>query len=388
LKHPGKHSSLDQAVAKSIQLFKQRISSIRWDSNLFPRLLFSLISLTLLLTACEPESVSLERLDTPPFRIVFAGDLLLGDAAQPFLSEKGYMWPFEHVSHLIDGDFAIANGEGPITANNEPWDPDQRWSYNAQPQTAQTLSDVGFSAIGLSNNHAMDRGSQGIDESIAHLASNGLVLFGAGVNLVDAQAPLLIETQYGIVAVVALGEYWGWARTADMGQGGTIPLTSSTINEAFRNARDLGAKWVVGFVHWGRNYANVTDEQRRWAAEFAEAGYDLIIGHGSHSIQLLEIIQGMPVFYSIGNFVFGTPGRFTEEFPGFGLVVTSDLGPQGFLSLSIRCIQTDNNIINFQPKPCTPIQSQDVLGSLSDRLIIEDNVALFTWKFRKQTISP
>ena len=362
-----------------LQLFKSDTAPFHAEYDLFSPLLLALIWLMFLLTGCQQESESLEQHDGPPFQIVFVGDLLLGDAAQSLLDEKGYGWPFEHISDLIEGDYAIANGEGPITAEEEPWDPDQRWSYNARPEAAQALAEVGFEAVGFSNNHAMDRGPQGIVDTLAHLETSDLAFFGAGSNRADAESPLLIETPYGIVGVVGLSENWGNDWTAAKNQAGTVPLSRESINRGFRLARDAGADWVIGYVHWGKNYAEINADQRRWAREFAQVGYDLVIGHGAHSVQPIKIIQGMPVLYSIGNFVFGTPGRFSEEFPGFGLVVTSELGPEGFDRLLISCIQTDNEIVNYQPQPCTPAQAQEVLGSLSDGLIIQDDVAVFDW---------
>ena len=87
----------------------------------------------------------------------------------------------------------------------------------------------------------------------------------------------------------------------------------------------------------------------------------------------------MPVVYSLGNLVFGTLGRFTQDFPGFGLVVTSRLGPDGFDSLVIRCIQTNNESVDFQPRPCTSPQAQEVLGGLNPNVVVQDDVGVLSW---------
>ncbi|MDH5606227.1 MAG: hypothetical protein OEY93_05015, partial [Anaerolineae bacterium] len=95
-------------------------------------------------------------------------------------------------------------------------------------------------------------------------------------------------------------------------------------------------------------------------------------------VQSIEIVEGMPVVYSLGNFVFGTPGRFTPDYPGYGLLVISQLGPQGFGSLVIHCIQTDNDIVAYQPRPCTNDQSQEVLGTLHPGVFIQENTGLLS----------
>jgi poly-gamma-glutamate capsule biosynthesis protein CapA/YwtB (metallophosphatase superfamily) len=317
--------------------------------------------------------------DFTPYQIVFVGDILIGDAAQPLLDENGYFWPFEHLSEVLAGDYLIGNGEAPVTTIEEPWDADQRWSYNAQPEAAEALAQAGFDALGYSNNHALDRGAAGLADTITNLAANSLEFFGAGLDSQQAAAPLLLETPYGLVGVVALSEDWGADRTAETDQAGSIPLTKASIRAGYRLAEDAGADWIVAYVHWGTNYADISQQQRRWARDFTNAGYDLVIGHGAHSLQQIEILDGIPVFYSLGNFVFNTPGRFSEEFPGFGLVVSASLGPNGFYQAELRCLQTDNQIVSFQPQPCSPQQALEVFSSLYQGFTIQKDYAVLSW---------
>jgi hypothetical protein len=332
------------------------------------------------LPACQPEvSPAPLNPDAPPFELVFAGDLLLADAAQPLLDQHGYTWPFEHITALLEGEYLIANAEGPITTLTQPWDPDQRWSYNAQPAAAQALAEIGIDALGFSNNHTMDRGVEGITDTLTHLEAHRIAAFGAGLNLAQAQQPLLIETPHGIVAVIALGENWGADRTAGENTAGTVPLSKASIKNGYEIAQAAGADWVIAYLHWGSNYSEISDTQRRWGKEFARVGYHLVIGHGAHSLQPIEIINGIPVVYGLGNFVFGTPGRFSEEFPGYGLIAAAELGPNGFDRLRLNCIQTDNQIVYFQPQPCTPAQAQQVFSSLFDGLLIEGDTAILRW---------
>ena len=225
----------------------------------------------------------------------------------------------------------------------------------------------------------MDRGPGGITDTITHLAANNLKVFGAGLNITQAEAPLFVETPYSVVAVVALGYDWGDGRTASEDSAGTVPLSKASIQRGFDLAQTAGADWVVAYVHWGGNYSEISDQQRRWANEFAQAGYNLVIGHGAHSLQSIEIIGDMPVIFSLGNSVFGTPGRFSDDFSGYGLFATAELGPDGFESLVLRCIQTDNQMVNFQPQPCTQTQAQKVLKPLYTELILNQNFGILSW---------
>ena len=97
----------------------------------------------------------------------------------------------------------------------------------------------------------------------------------------------------------------------------------------------------MAYVQWGENYSPVDERQHAFAHALATAGYDLVIGLHPHVVQPVEIVSGVPVIYSLGNYVFTTAGRFNDAVPGFGLTVTTEFRP-GRLTLTMRCIQTDN----------------------------------------------
>ena len=275
------------------------------------------------------------------FEIVWVGDILLADAAVSSLDAHGYTWPFANLRSLMTGDFLIGIAEGPITVRTEH-NPLQRWSYNADPKAAAALREVGFDALSLANNHVFDRGPEGVRDTIRHLEAAGIRHFGAGMDDAQASAPLLIETPHGVVGVLGFG---------DRRRYYSIASEYRPWHHLFRCAehcpgqgdRDRGgARWIIAFVHWGKNYAPVTNTQRRVAATFAAAGYDLVIGAHPHVPQPVDVIDGMPVLYSLGNFVFGTPGRFSNDAPGYGLVARTVIGAKGIEHIAVSCIRTDN----------------------------------------------
>jgi len=341
------------------------------------RSLIILLAALLMLGGAQIASGCQERSDI--YEIVWTGDILLADAAQPYLDEHGYTWPFEHVQPLLEGDFVIGNAEGPITERSQPYFERQRWSYNAEPEAAQALAEVGFDALGLSNNHAYDRGPEGLADTIEHLKAAEIEPFGAGMDGEEAAAPLLVETPYGLVAVLALSEEWSTGAVAGPGQPGTVPFGGGTIARGKELAEAAGARWTIAYVHWGENYSTVTSKQRRLAASFAQAGYDLVIGHHPHVQQEVELIDGMPVIYSLGNFTFGSEGRFTEEFPGYGLVARTLLGEEGFAGIELACILTDNDFVEYQPQPCDEEQARAVMEGLGPLVVWQDGIGLVEW---------
>jgi hypothetical protein len=113
----------------------------------------------------------------------------------------------------------------------------------------------------------------------------------------------------------------------------------------------------------------VNDRQRRLAEDLAHAGYDLAIGHGPHNLQPVDVVDGMPVLYSIGNFAFGSTGRFNSNFPGYGLVVRTAFGSDGLAAIELTCIVTDPKLVGFQPRPCLESETALALDGLGPHVV-------------------
>lgn len=296
--------------------------------------------------------------------VMWTGDTMLGDAASDVIAQRGIRWPLDGVSHVLDADVVIVNAEAPITTRNEPFLPNKAYSYASDPTAAGALADAGVDVLGLANNHAMDQGPVGLADTMRWAEEAGLVTVGAGMDMREAERPLLIRSPIGTVGIVAMAKGYGSRVTAGRERAGTIPLSTAAIRRGHRLAVAAGADWVVGYVHWGENYERTLPEQRRQAARFAAAGYDLVVGHGPHVSHGAEVIDGMPVLHSIGNFVFGSPGRFDEERPGYGFILETTFTPQGLGQVELTCIVVDNRIIHYQPRPCEVDEAAEAFENL------------------------
>jgi len=310
------------------------------------------------------------------FQIAWAGDMMLGDHGGKVLKREGLDYPLRKVKVLLEGAFAIGNAEGPITTHRKKFNKRQMWSYRTSPEVAGVFAGAGFDAMGLANNHAFDRGPVGLQDTLRHLDEAGVRTFGAGMDRAQAEAPLLIDTPYGKVGVVAMFRTGVQGQESGPGRPGTAWLNEVTLRRTYARARREGAKWVVAYVHWGRNYQGVRGKQQRLAGQLARAGYDLVVGHGSHSPQEVDIVGGMPVLYSLGNFTFTSHGRFQKlNLPhlGYGLVARGFLGPDGFEGIELGCLKTDNRIVHFQPRLCSTNEVQGVQSLLGDHVTRRGN---------------
>jgi poly-gamma-glutamate capsule biosynthesis protein CapA/YwtB (metallophosphatase superfamily) len=312
---------------------------------------------------------------TSELSIAWLGDTLIGDASQPYIDQFGPDWVAERLPAL-DADLVVANLEGPITTRTEPADPDQRWSYETSPAVAPLLRRLGVDVVSLANNHAMDRGSFGLADTVKNLTDAGVRSIGAGPTSGESRLPLMVKSPMGIVAIVAFADI-------EIGSGrydpGVRRLTRENLRLGVELARRGGAARVAAFVHWGENYEAVNASQRTWAESFRDAGYDLVVGTGPHIAQPIDVVGGMPVAYSIGNFVMGTPGRFAKRGThGYGIVLTTTLAKNGDITLSMRCIVTDNQLTNYQPGPCTSEEAATMLRALHPAVRIEGDAGTMT----------
>jgi len=68
------------------------------------------------------------------------------------------------------------------------------------------------------------------------------------------------------------------------------------------------ADWVLFSLHAHEGVPNDSDRPAEFVEEFARAAIDAgayaVIGHGHHGMRGIEIRQGRPIFYSLGNFIF------------------------------------------------------------------------------------
>lgn len=328
----------------------------------------------------EPSPVQAVSRDVPTgpdgrVRVQFLGDTLVGDEVQLLIDQRaeGYDWPFDGIRDALTGDYVIANAEGPIGDRTQPWNPAKDFSYSSRPEVAGALARAGVDAVTLANNYAYDTRPQGLADTMRLLDEVGIPSVGAGPDLVRAEQPLLLRTEFGTLGVMSIGESFGHRATE--AEGGTLVLSPEAVRRGHALARAAGADWVVAAVHWGGNYARIDGAQREFAEAFAAAGYDLVIGHGPHSTQPIEYVGSTPVIYSIGNFVFGTPGRWaTNGVPGLGLSVELELSAASTPTLSVRCLVTDNIVVGYQPRLCDPAEARGFLPTLATDLELRGDV--------------
>ena len=203
---------------------------------------------------------------------------------------------------LQNADLAIANFENPA--------PDafkfhaSGTVFSADPALIEGLANAGIDYVSLGNNHIRDAGAKGILQTIASLDEWQIEHSGAGADLAAARAPALLEAGGVRVAILGYDTIAG-GYFATSTRAGSAPMTAANVKADLAAARAAGADIVIVFPHWGTEYDPTPFAGQRNLAEAAiDAGADMVIGNHAHWAAGMEIYQGKPIWYALGNFVF------------------------------------------------------------------------------------
>ena len=314
----------------------------------------------------RPEAQAQER----PVRLVAVGDVLLADAVQEKLDEFGYRYPLRQLRGLVAGhDLLIGNLEGPITDHAEPISSKKDFVYKMDAQAAIALRDFGFDLFDLANNHVLDYGMDGMRDTWQALDRMGIGHFGSGLDLDEAIHGKIVEVAGLRIGFLGFMQRWSgyvsdYPFYAQEGVPGVPLATPKVLKAAIVPMRDKVDTLVVSF-HWGRNYSDVRANQVRMGRLAVDLGADLVIGHNSHNLQGVEIYRQVPILYSLGNFTFGTTGRFdtmADPLWQHGWVADIKIAKGRAAEVALIPIATNNLVVDFQPRPADPALLEDILA--------------------------
>ena len=176
------------------------------------------------------------------------------------------------------------------------------------PSNADAMAAAGFDVMSVATNHIKNCGlsncgDRAFFDTLDNLRRVGITPVGAGANLAEASQPI-VETVNGIrFGIVSLGQIEELAFAGENTPGIAI-LTDQSLRQAIHAARQI-ADVVIAMPHWGpEDVPNPNWSQRNLAQAAVEAGADLVVGNHTHVVQAVQEIDGVPVFYGLGNFVF------------------------------------------------------------------------------------
>lgn len=174
----------------------------------------------------------------------------------------------------------------------------------ATPELVEGIAPAGFHIVSLANNHTFDCMDEGFARTRRQLDDMCVAHFGAGANLEDACLPAIVTVKGLRLAFLGVVEpRCGKCQVATAESQGVCPLD---VDELARRIARLKKEvhHVIVSIHWGdERFLIPSPQQVLQAHALADAGASLILGHHPHVVQGLETYRGVPIAYSLGNFV-------------------------------------------------------------------------------------
>lgn len=279
--------------------------------------------------------------------VLFIGDVMLGRNVE-YLSEiSGAEYSTMRIKgQLPKTDAVVANFESAVAIPHI-----RTRAYTMQFSTAEwmlsVLTTLGVTHASLANNHSLDFGYEGYQNSFRELDTLAIKPFGHSTKISSSSVTVIEGTpKIGIVAINSIF---------------TSPDKSllKTQIEQLKYNTDI----QVAYIHWGDEYEEIHNiDQETFAQWLVAIGVDLIVGHHPHVVQDIDMIDGVIVFYSLGNFIFD---QYFSAAVGEGYTLLLQANESGELSYTI--IPVTSNDSRSQPRLMTDNETSIFLKTLADR---------------------
>jgi poly-gamma-glutamate capsule biosynthesis protein CapA/YwtB (metallophosphatase superfamily) len=286
--------------------------------------------------------------------------------------------------HLRDtlhrADLVYANLEGVLVKSGGPEGdiPDKRGWTHPGPNGVLALKSANVDVVGVANNVAYGRNN--ILQTVRLLDANGIAHAGAGRNLDEAHKPAILERKGVRIGFLQYTARWyredeqlatpTAAGVARITSRDGVTIERADLDRLRRDVRDLRSRAdIVVVSHHNRDggtpvqfgppstaprsgaradRTKAEEYQKQFAHVALDIGADLVFGHGTHTVQGVELYQGKPILYAIGHSAFDQPGYEDSK---DGLVVRVVLQGKNLLRVSFVPVSRDagNNVLMLDP---------------------------------------
>jgi poly-gamma-glutamate synthesis protein (capsule biosynthesis protein) len=227
-------------------------------------------------------------------------------------ADARYIWG-EALAELerVAPDARIVNLETSVTRAEAR--EDKGINYRMHPANVACLTVARVDVCALANNHVLDYGRPGLEETLVTLAAAGLQTAGAGRSLAEARRPAIVARPDGRRVIVfssgttTSGIPPAWAATETRaGVDVLTDLSNATADEITERCRGVKQPGdvVVASIHWGSNWGyEVPHAHVRFAHRLVHGGVDIVHGHSSHHPRPIEVYRGKLVLYGCGDLI-------------------------------------------------------------------------------------
>jgi len=327
-----------------------------------------LVLLCIILSSCASEVTPKEEVPKPIIEtktetseasVLAVGDIMFHlPQVKEAYTDQGYDFSmsFEKVRNLItQSDITIANFETSINENKELSGYPR---FNSPPEVLEGISKTGFDLMVTANNHCMDTGVEGAENTIELIKKNGMIPLGTG----DKQNKSTIQEVNGIkLGILA---YTTTINGLTAPEGFVSMVDEEQIKNDIDDIKD-NCDFVIVYMHAGIEYArNVSEEQVRLFRAVADMGADCVLGSHPHVAQRSELYdtRGKKVLinYSMGNFLSNQNDKYTDIGTMTKLILKKENGA--------------TYLADFEIMPTYRLRYTDTDGKTKRRIILASDV--------------
>lgn len=239
--------------------------------------------------------------------LLFAGDVMLDRDVRVKIEQEGVEYPWKKMERFLRGThLVVANLEGNVGARRPGIDPHQPpYLFMFDPKDVQEMHKW-IDVVSLANNHTDDYGPDAFAQTEQSVDLAGVKHFGS-----PYEPRPRLDLDVNGVSISLIGYHAFTPNEAEL---------ESEIKKAKTEKR-----FVIVVPHWGTEYKQNPDVgQDRLVRLMAHAGADLVIGSHPHVIETVDVVDGMPVVYSMGNFIFDQKTPDTWRGLTVGVTITND----------------------------------------------------------------
>jgi poly-gamma-glutamate synthesis protein (capsule biosynthesis protein) len=298
------------------------------------------------------------------FRMAAVGDINLRD----FSIEIN---PFRNIMPYLETmNLSIGNLEG-LLAEPEELYYKPGFTHVGEGH-APNIAKAGFKILNLANN--VTYGAEAIKTTLKQLDEAGIAYTGAGMNINEAKKPVNITIDgYRIGMISRTAVYWPFGHVATEDSAGIVPIRvltaykphprylelpgappevitivdSEDLNELTNDIKSLreSVDILVAFFHFGVSTSRaICEYQRTIAHACIDAGADVVFGSHTHVIQPIEVYKNRPIFYGMGQVIFGWDFVVKKLPYQPGLVVELSIDSNNQFNYSAKIVKPDENL--------------------------------------------
>lgn len=222
--------------------------------------------------------------------IYLTGDIFLGRNIELLMKENGNDYPFKNFPDIFTSEVPIvANFESAIPIKHVPT-PFFNTKFSVDKIFLPSLRTASITHVSLANNHSYDYAEEGYTNAISTLTENNIQAFGNPRELATSSIVYFTITgkRVAVIAIDAVNTKVDYPKL-----------------KYFVAMMQQNSDYQIAYVHAGTEYKLFHSyEQEKFAHTLIDLGIDAYIGHHTHVVQDIEIYKNVPIFYSLGNFIF------------------------------------------------------------------------------------